>query len=287
MENVYHWIRLTTILIACATYANGQWLNHPDPRIPRTRDGKPNLSAPTPRASNGKPDLSGVWQAHALQPGETLRLLQSGPGPRSVNQIDPGIDLQTYSKYFLNVLADFKPGEEPMRPEAAAILKQRGESQGKDVPTSHCLPGGVPFSTLIAPFKMIQTPAEIIMLLEDNNPPRQIYTDGRKLPANPDPMWMGYSVGKWEGDTLVVDSVGFNDRTWLDGFGHPHSESLHVVERFRRADFGHMDIEVTIDDSKFYTRPFTVKFPARLLPDTDTLESVCAENERDRSHLDR
>ena len=247
---------------------------------------KPNLTAPTPRASNGKPDLSGVWQAYASEPGEMLRLLQ-GPAPRSVNQIDPGIDLQTFSKYFLNVLADFKPGEEPMRPEAAALLKQRGQSQGRDVPTSHCLPGGVPFSTLVAPFKMIQAPMEIVMILEDTNPPRQIYTDGRKLPANPEPMWMGYSTGKWDGDTLVVDSVGFNDRTWLDAFGHPHSESMHITERFRRTNFGLMDIEVTIDDPKMYTRPFTVKFPARLLPDTDALESVCAENERDRSHLDK
>jgi hypothetical protein len=287
MKNIYYRTKLSAVLLVCTTCANAQWLNHPDPRTPRTPDGKPNLSAPAPRASNGKPDLSGVWQAHAAQAGEALRLLEAAPGPRTVNQIDPGVDLQTYSKYFLNVLADFKPGEEPMRPEAAALLKQRGQSQGKDIPTSHCLPGGVPFSTLIAPFKIIQTPLEIVMLLEDTNPPRQIYTDGRKLPANPEPMWMGYSVGKWEGDTLVADSVGFNDRTWLDAFGHPHTESMHIVERFRRINFGHMDIEVTIDDPKMYTRPFTVKFPARLLPDTDTLESVCAENERDRPHLDR
>jgi len=287
MENVYRRIKLMGVLLVCVASANAQWLNHPDPRTPRTRDGKPNLSASAPRASNGKPDLSGVWQAHAAQAGEALRLLESAPGPRTVNQIDPRVDLQTYSKYFLNVLADFKPGEEPVRPEAAALLKQRGQSQGKDIPTSHCLPGGVPFSTVIAPFKMIQTPLEIVMLLEDTNPPRQIYTDGRKVPANPEPMWMGYSVGKWEGDTLVVDSIGFNDRTWLDGFGHPHSESMHIIERFRRTNFGHMDVEVTIDDPKMYTRPFAVKFPVHLLPDTDTLESVCAENERDRPHLDR
>ena len=286
MENIFVRKALLAIVLAYPACAQAQWLNYPDPRIPRTRDGKPNLTAPTPRASNGKPDLSGVWQAYASEPGEMLRLLQ-GPAPRSVNQIDPGIDLQTFSKYFLNVLADFKPGEEPMRPEAAALLKQRGQSQGKDVPTSHCLPGGVPFSTLVAPFKMIQAPMEIVMILEDTNPPRQIYTDGRKLPANPEPMWMGYSTGKWDGDTLVVDSVGFNDRTWLDAFGHPHSESMHITERFRRTNFGLMDIEVTIDDPKMYTRPFTVKFPARLLPDTDALESVCAENERDRSHLDK
>jgi hypothetical protein len=125
------------------------------------------------------------------------------------------------------------------------------------------------------------------MLLEDNNPPRQIYLDGRKLPVDPHPTFMGYSSGTWQGDTLVVDSAGFNDRTWLDGFGHPHSEALHLIERFSRRDFGHMDVEVTVDDPKMYTRTFTVKFSARLLPDTDILESVCTENEKDRVHLDR
>ena len=282
MENICTRKAMIAIVLGFATCANAQWLNHPDPRIPRTRDGKPNLSAPAPRASNGKPDLSGVWQTHGSQRGEALRVAGA-----AANLVDPGVDLQTYSKYFLNVLADFKPGEEPMRPEAAALFAQRAQTYGKDIPTSHCLPGGVPFSTLIAPFKMIQTPLEIVMLLEDNNPPRQIYTDGRKLPENPEPMWMGYSVGKWEGDSLVVDTIGFNDRTWLDGFGHPHSESLHIVERFRRTNFGHMDVEVTVDDPKMYTRTFTFKFPVRLLPDTDTLESVCAENERDRPHLDK
>jgi hypothetical protein len=276
---------LIVVLLAGAAGANAQWLNHPDPRTPRMRDGKPNLSAPALRAANGKPDLSGVWQAQGSQAGEALRVVSAVRG--SADLVDPGVDLQTVSKYVLNILADFKPQEEPMRPEAAALFGQRAQTHGKDVPTSHCLPGGVPFSTLIAPFKMIQTPAEIVVLPEDNNPPRQIYTDGRTLPADPEPTWMGYSVGKWQGDTLVVDTIGFNDRTWLDAFGHPHSESMHIVERFRRSDFGHMDVEVTIDDSKMYTQPFAVKFPARLLPDTDILESVCAENERDRSHLDK
>src|SRR3989442_13276340 len=155
---------LLAVVLAYTTCAQAQWLNHPDPRIPRTRDGKPNLMAPTPRASNGKPDLSGVWQAYASEPGEMLRLLQ-GPAPRSVNQIDPEIELQRSSKYFLNVQADFKPGEEPMRPEAAALLKQRGQSQGRDVPTSHCLPGGLPVSHLVSPFTMIQVPIEIVHII--------------------------------------------------------------------------------------------------------------------------
>jgi hypothetical protein len=144
----------------------------------------------------------------------------------------------------------------------------------------------VPFSTLIAPFKIVQTPELIVMLLEDNNPPRQIHTDGRTRPADPWPSWMGYSTGTWQGDTLVAETTGFNERSWLDAFGHPRSESMRIVERFRRRDVGHLDVEITIDDPKMYTRAFSVKVPYRLLPDTDVLESVCAENEKDRAHLD-
>jgi hypothetical protein len=275
--------RLAGLLaLLMSTSAGAQWLNHPDPTIPRLEDGKPNLSAAAPRTSDGKPDLSGVWQVEPSTPEEIQRVFagnSTGTAP-----LDPTVPRV---KYRLNILADFKREEEPMRPEAAALFQQRLQTLGKDIPTSHCLPGGIPFSTQIAPFKFVQTPRLIVMLLEDNNPPRQIYLDGRMLPVDPHPTFMGYSAGTWQGDTLVVDSSGFNDRTWLDGFGHPHSEALHLVERFRRRDFGHMDVEVTVDDPKMYTRTFTIKFTARLLPDTDILESVCAENEKDRVHLDR
>src|SRR5262249_46924218 len=125
-----------------------------------------------------------------------------------------------------------------------------------------------------------------VMLLEDNNPPRQLHTDGRKHPADLWPSWMGYSTGNWQGDTLVVETIGFNDRSWLDALGHPRSESMRITERFRRRDFGHMDVEITIDDPKMYSMAFSVRVPYRLLPDTDVLESVCAENEKDRLHLD-
>jgi hypothetical protein len=235
----------TVILVTVMTAPlAAQWLNHPDPTIPRTKDGKPNLSAPAPRAANGKLELSGVWAAEPSA-GEFVRLTGVDPN------VDPlGADLQYISKYALNILSDFKPDEAPMQPEAAALFRQRGETFGRDVPTSHCLPGGVPFSTLIAPFKMVQTPRLIVMLLEDNNPPRQIHTDGRKHPAESWPAWMGYSTGNWQEDTLVVETTGFNDRSWLDAFGHPRSESMRIVERFRRRDFGHMDVEITIDDSK-------------------------------------
>src|SRR5712691_10476646 len=236
------------VLAAMSTPLAAQWLQYRDPAIPRTKDGRPNLSAPAPRARDGKPDLSGVW---AVEPSEELRRGRGAGDPFAA-------DLQFISKYALNILGDFKPDEEPIRPEAAALLRQRKATDGKDIPTSHCLPGGVPFSTLIAPFKMIQTPRVIAMLLEDNNPPRQIHTDGRKLPADPWPSWMGYSVGTWDHDTLVVETTGFHDRSWLDANGHPRSEAMHIVERFRRRDFGHMDLALTIDDSKLYTRPFTV-----------------------------
>ncbi len=269
-------VAIVVALMGTPVFA-AQWLQYRDPATPRTKDGRPNLSAPAPRAPDGKPDLSGVW---AAEPSDEMR--------RSRGPDDPlGAELQFISKYALNILSDFKPEEEPIRPEAAAILRQRAETAGKDIPTSHCLPGGVPFSSLIAPFKIIQTPSLVAMLLEDNNPTRQIHIDGRKPPTDPWPAWMGYSVGRWDGDTLAVETTGFNERSWIDASGHPRSDAMHIVERFRRRDFGHMDLALTIDDPKMYTKPFTVKIEYRLLPDTDVLESICAENEKDRIHLDR
>ena len=259
-----------------ALSVEAQWLYHRDPKIPRTKDGQPLLTAPAPRAADGKPDLSGVW---AASPSDELKGFL-GPDPGS-NPL--GTDLQFVSKYALSLFVDGKAGEEPMRPDAAAIFKKRLESNSKDSPASRCLPGGVPFSSLIAPFKIVQTPGVTVMLFEHNNPHRQIYTDGRKHPPDPEPTWVGYSVGRWENDALVVETTGFNDKTWLDGVGHPHSDAMRVVERFRRKDLGNLEMEITIDDSGMYTKPFTVKAALRLLPDSDVLEAVCVENEKDRA----
>ena len=267
--------------MACSQ-AEAQWVNYVPPGTPRTRDGKPNLAAPAPRASDGKPDLSGVWRVEATPLDELTRLV-GDLSPFSV----PGDDARTFSKYLFNVFADFKPGEEPIRPEAAELFRQRGASGdgGKDFPTTHCLPAGIPAALLLPPpFKIIQASRLTAMLFEDNTV-RQIYTDGRKHPVDPFPLWLGYSVGKWEGDTLVVETVGFNDKSWLDAGGHPHSEALHVIERFRRRDLGHMDVQVTIEDPRMYTRPFTIKFTELLQPDSDVLEYFCTENEKDRAHL--
>jgi hypothetical protein len=271
------------LLAAAISCASAQWLNYRDPKTPRTKDGKPNLSAPAPRTS-GRPDLSGVWQTEPTPPEEMTRLF---PDLGAIVLL--GDDPRTFSKYVMNILADFKPEEAPIRPEAAALSDSRAKSLGRDHPASHCLPVGITMAEGFGypfPYKIAQTPGLILALYEVDGTHRQIYIDGRKHTPDPEPQWLGYSVGRWEADTLVVDTVGFNDKTWLDGFGHPHSEALHLTERFHRRDFGHMELQITIDDPKMYTRPFTIKYSQRLLPNTDILETVCTENEKDRTHLD-
>lgn len=251
--------------------AHAQWLNYPAPGTPRTRDGKPNLSARTPRASKGKPDLSGVWHVQA-------------------NAASRNVALQgAVSQYTTNILADFKPEEVSERPEAAKVRLQRMQSGVRDNPSVHCLPHGIPLNNLLVEvievIKVIQTPGLIVIIYETDGTYRQIYTDGRELPEDPQPAWLGYSVGHWEGDTLVVSTAGFNDKSWLDLSGHSHSEALRLTERYHRRDFGHMDVEMTFDDPKMYTKPFTIKFTHLLQADSDILESYCNENEKDRVHL--
>jgi hypothetical protein len=196
----------------------------------------------------------------------------------------PGMELDTISKYAINILVDFKPEDSPIRPQAVEILKQR---LPRDFPDTNCLPAGIPTAALVSePVKIVQSPGLIVMLYESEDGHRQIYTDGRKLPKEiAQPAWLGYSVGRWEGDTLVVETAGFNDKSWLDVMGHPHSEALRVVERYRRRDFGHMDVEMTFDDPQMYTKPFTIKVTDDLLADSDLFESFCNENEKDRPHL--
>jgi hypothetical protein len=271
--------RVGIALAGAMALANAQWLNYPAPGTPMTRDGKPKLSAKAPRAHNGKPDLSGVWVIEPPPAGEIERLYGDlGAG------VVAGDDLRTFSKYFLNILVDFKPGEEPIRPEAAALTLTR--RQTLDSPQSHCLPISLPIRNLTPfPFKIFQTPEAIVILYEADGAARQIHTDGRKLPVDPYPSWMGYSTGKWEGDTLVVDTAGFNDEGWLDARGHPRSEALRVQERFHRRDFGHMDVQATVEDPNILTKPVTIKFTELLVPNSDILENFCAEGERDRVNM--
>jgi hypothetical protein len=259
---------------------SAQWLNYPTPGTPRTRDGKPDLAAKAPRA-NGKPDLSGVWHVQSESLEEKRRLFGPNVGVISV----PGMEPDTTSKYGANILLDFKPGEVVMTPEGEAIYNRR--QQGKELlPSTHCLPLGIPLATMLSEVqKIVQTPGLIVILHEIDGLFRQIYTDGRKLPVDPSPSWLGYSVGRWEKDTLVVDTIGFNDKTWLDARGHPHSEAMRITERYWRRDFGHLDVEITIDDPRTYNRPFSIKVTHLLQADSDILEYVCNENEKDRAHM--
>jgi hypothetical protein len=234
--------------------ASAQWLNYPAPGIPRTADGKPNLAAPAPRTFDGKPDLSGIWR---------------GPGAGS---------------YDRNIARDLKPSD--IQPWAEAIYQQRVRDMGKDAPRANCLPDPFPYYHAVDLARFVQTPGLIVILYQGttNSVHRTVFTDGRKLPDDPNPAWMGYSVGHWDGDTMVVETTGFTDRSWLDIEGHPHTEALRITERFRRRDFGHMDLEMIIDDPKAFTRPFSFRMDKTLAPDTDLLESVC-ENDRSVPHM--
>jgi hypothetical protein len=276
-------LRNAAIAILCTAAVattHAQWLNFPAAGIPRTKDGKPNLAAPVPRAADGKPDLSGVWTTDATPRAEMDRLFPD------INALAvPGDDPNTFPKYFLNVFSDFKNEDVPIKPEALQEFLARAKSLGKDNPTSHCLPAGIPMGDLLpTPRRFIHLPNLMVILYEGINPQRMIYLDGRKHILE-QPSWQGYSVGRWEGDTLVIDTRGFNNRTWLDAFGHPHTEALHVVERLTRRDFGHIDVQMTFEDPCAYTKPFSIQFTQTLTPDTDVTEYVCGENEKDRQHL--
>jgi hypothetical protein len=236
--------------------APAQWLNIKTPGIPRLPDGKPNLSAPAPKTPDGKPDLSGIWEPNG-------------------------------NRFVRDIAVDLKPGDVPFQPWAEALYKERlTGAHSREESDANCLPQGVPkIDAAPAPWKIVQLPGMIVIVYEAFTQYRQIFTDGRPLPKDPNPSWFGYSIGKWDGDTLVVDTIGLNGLTWLDQVGHPLTDALHVTERFRRKDFGHMDLQITIDDPKAYTKPWTVKQDPHLLPDTELLEFICNENNRDVEHL--
>lgn len=204
---------------------------------------------PAPKLADGTPDLSGVWL---------------GSGSDSADIADP---------------KSLKPGSEvDMLPWAADVVKHRLSKQD---PEANCLPAGIPRGSPY-PWRILQTPTHYFILYEGNiHSFRQIFMDGRAHPSDPDPTWYGHSVGHWEGNTLVVDTVGFNDKFWFDYKGHPHTEQLHTIERYTRTDMGHMSIEVTIDDPGTYTKPFTTVGRATLMPGVELLEYICQENNQD------
>lgn len=265
MERMNRNTRLTIFLAlavsSAAVPALAQWISIRLPAIPRTRDGKPNLSAPAPRSAGGTPDLSGIWMS-----------------------VRPAIPEELRGSTGLELLAP-KDFVFPMQPWAHDLYEARHARMGAGRPSERCLPHGIPDAMLPAtPFKIVHSPGLTLILYEQESRFRQVFTDGRSLPLDPNPAWLGYSVGRWAGDSLIVETGGFNDRTWLDDSGHPHSDALHTTERFHRRDFGHMDMEITIDDPKAYTRAWSITIPFALLPDTELIENIC-ENEKDAARL--
>jgi hypothetical protein len=265
MKALIHAAGLAAALAALSPSLSAQWPLFPPPGMPKTAAGEPNLDAPAPRTADGKPDFSGVWQAPAGARGTPPAADPGSPPLAGFRDVGSGL----------------KDGL-PLQPAAAALLKQRIADNSKDNPEAHCLPMGiVQFHTQGAPRKFVQTPGLIVILYEASSGVRQIFTDGRKLPTNdPQPWWYGYSVGKWEGDTLVVQTTGFRDGGWLDIVGTPLTDAATLTERFRRVSYGRMQIDVTVDDPKAYTKPWTVRVNQQLMPDSELIEFICLENQR-------
>jgi hypothetical protein len=260
-----------------------QWADYPTSGVPRTPNGKPNLTAAAPRTPDGKPDFTGIWEIPRTPPPPgTSRTASTNALAATTN--DQFVAAAKRSPFW-NIGSSFKDGL-PFQPWAAELHRQRIADNNKDNPDAHCLPMGLmQFHYHPQPRKMIQTPGVIVIIYEANSGLRQIFTDGRPLPKDPDPWWYGYSTGHWEGDTLVVETAGFRDLGWLDVEGSPLTDAGHIIERFRRPDFGHLEIEVTINDPKAYTKPWTVMVHQQIMVDTDLIEFVCQENERDAPHL--
>jgi hypothetical protein len=261
-------MRIFFALLIWTISAAAQWIDYPTPNIPRLPNGKVNLDAPVPKASDGKPDLTGLWQRAR---GKNRPVQRTGGAGLAMG---PN-------------LADFmRPGETipPLLPPYEALHQKRMANFMADRPSARCLPHGIPDQMLIGvPLKIVQNPGLTLILYEEFARFRQIFTDGRGPAPVAAPAWLGYSIGKWDGEWFVVDTRGFNDKSWLDDSGRPHTEALHTIERFRRRDFGHMDVEVTIDDPEAYAKPWSFPMQFEFLADTDMIEDVC-DNEKDADH---
>ena len=280
MRKTSHLVLSTTFVLSCIG-VHAQWLHYPTAEVPRTADGNPDLSDPAPRAADGKPDLSGIWED---DDGRPWHLCKDGRCP------DPAPPVKGPDPLAGNIgWVDFGarlPGGLPYQPWAAELVKQRRVNYGKDDPPTHCFPLGAP-RMLVDPLyrKFVQTPGLLLVLNERDAGYRQIFLDGRPLPEDPQPSWNGYSTGKWEGDTLVVQTNGLRDGMWLDRIGSPLTSAAKLTEKFRRVNYGTMEIEVSIDDPRAYTKPWTVKVIEYIVLNTELLDSICKENEKDAGHL--
>jgi hypothetical protein len=262
-----YWIGIFATVLLCAQ-ASAQWLNYPTPGTPRLPNGKPNLAAPAPRTPYGTPDLSGIWGWEDNRPCP----------PEGCPDAHIGQE-------FLSIGWSLKNGL-PYQPWATDLVKKRRAENSKDDPQSRCLPRGALRIYTDGLFKKIlQLPGQLAILSERNASYRQIFTDGRPLPDDPDPSWNGYSTGKWEGDTLVVRTTGFRDDMWLDAGGSPLTSAAKVTEKFRRPSYGKLEIEITVDDPKAYTAPWTIHLNQPIVLDTELLDYICLENEKSSSHF--
>ena len=257
---------LAAFVIALPAAASAQWLEYPTPGVPRTADGKPDMTAPTPRTADGKPDFSGMW-------GWETR----------ANCGAHCNDFQI-SREFINIAATLKEPL-PYQPGVAELVKRRTAAQNED-PNAHCMPRGAPRIWTDDYYKRIfSIPDRVVILTERNMQYRQIFTDGRPLPVDPNPTWNGYSTARWDDDTLVVQTVGFKDDLWLDASGNPLTGAAKLTERIRRPNYGTLEVSMTIDDSKSYTAPWTVKLTQPLVLDSELLDYYCLENEKSLVHM--
>jgi hypothetical protein len=280
---------LLMTLFASAPLA-AQWMKVPTAGVPRKADGKVDMSAPPPRLADGKPDFSGIWMTGEPNRPRTggLSSPKQGAGPREAQTRDesPGDPTNiTASRQMANLGVDL-PGGLPYQPWQVPIVKKRTDNMAIDDPHIICLPDnfirayGLPHL-----LKFVHSPSLLVMLNELNAGYRQVFTDGRPLPKDPNPTWQGYSSAKWSGDTLVVDSIGFRDDTWIDWNGSVLTQSAKVREQIRRPDFGHLEVQVTVDDPKAYTKPWTVTLKQRIVVDTELIDEICLESEQSLKHM--
>jgi hypothetical protein len=269
------------------TSLSAQWPLHKRPNVPRLRDGTVNLTAPAPRWLDGKPDLSGVWENIGWREGAAASgvIVGTGGAPSTRSATERRERVPSIAAFF--DIGTTVPGGLPYQPWAKELRDARARDNAKDNPDAHCLPlGNMQLHLHPEPRKIIQSAHEIVVLYEGNAGVRQIFTDGRSLPTNdPQPWWFGYSVGRWEADTLVVQTSHFRDGGWLDVNGSPLTDAARMTERITRVNVGTLRLELTVDDPKAYTRPWTVTFNQRLMPDDELIEFICLENEQSSKHF--
>jgi hypothetical protein len=285
MHTLARILAVTAGIIACGGVTlPAQWRDVVTKGVPVTPAGTPNLEAPAPKLADGKtPDLSGIWDAEK-RPCDEVK------APLGCIDAQLGLPVgffniaETADQPFQDRTEEPKP-DLPLQPWAQALVKQRMGDFGKDDPQARCLPQPGPRWALFWPQKIIQTPDSLTILTEYMLQFRQIFLDGRPLPKDPEPLFKGYSVGRWEGDTLVVETIGFKDDLWLDALGRPLTDQARTIERIRRVNYGNLEVELTVDDPKAYTKPWTVQFKLSLVLNTDLLEYICNENEKSLQHM--